>query len=131
LESIFDRLGAVRRSSLPPQHAIAPTVVVADDPPLQTCFAAFVALMVPDGERATRIIKETRFTNKLLGDYAIVLEYHARRLTSGASGYRDNARLCRIVKHGDKSMRKAMEYIRIGEFANASRYEADFLARVA
>jgi tetratricopeptide (TPR) repeat protein len=117
-EFVRDRLAAIQTSLMP------------EDKGLASCVEAYDLLTNSDFERAQEALRDAKFVDRLVGDFANVLRFHALRRISRSFDYKSDHSLCRVAKRSESGLRRAMKSIANGDFNDADRFESEFLLRI-
>jgi tetratricopeptide (TPR) repeat protein len=121
---IFD--SAIVRDGL----ASIQTSLMPEEKGLASCIEAYDLITNSDFERAQQVLQDPKFVDRLVGDFASVLRFHALRKTSSGFDYKSDHSLCRVAKRSDHSLRCAMRSIVSGDYDIADKLESEFLLRL-
>ncbi|MCH7687387.1 MAG: hypothetical protein IH899_12010, partial [Planctomycetes bacterium] len=110
------------------------TSLMPEDKGLASCIEAYDLITNSDFDRAQQVLPDhPTFVDRLVGDFSNVLRFHALRKASSSFNYKSDPdhSLCRVAKRSDRTLRRAMLSIDKGDYAEADRYESEFLLRVS
>lgn len=105
--------------------------LMPEDKGLASCVEAYNLMAESDFDRAQHVLSNAIYVERLVGDLADVLRFHALRKTCSSFDYRSDRALCRVAKRSDRNLRWAMKSIANGDYSEADRLESEFLLRVA